>query len=179
MIIEMKLTSLTVVAIAVLSFSFARTSSAEDDEPKPCGAADIKAAKNFTPTGSQLKTYVDATVEIHRAAQTDKAIADVVSATKESADYSCKIDDNTTALSPAGAQKLFTQYPQIAKIYSSRNISPRELSAWAVIAVPLAMSIDPQFGAFARDALTPQQVAFAKQNADELRRLMKAMPRSN
>lgn len=175
----MKLTSLTVFAITVLALSFAQASSAEDEEPKPCGAADIKAAQNFTPTAKQLKAYVDATVDIYRVVQTDKAIANVVTTSKESADYSCKIDDSTTALSPGGAQKLFTQYPQIAKIYLSRNITARELSAWAVIAIPLAMSIDPQFGAYARDALTPQQVAFAKQNVEELRRFMKAVPRSN
>jgi hypothetical protein len=159
----------------VLALGLVSTANAADEELKPCAAADLAAARSFTPTPAQLKAYVDATVELQAAAKRDPTLAAALDDEKEA--LACRMDAQTSALGPVGAQALFGKLPQVAKVYGAHGVSARELGLWSFVMLPLVMSIDPQFGAYARQALSSQQVAFAKQNTAELQRFMKAVPR--
>jgi hypothetical protein len=150
----------------------ASTAGAQAELP-PCPPAEQAAVRSYVPTAAKLKAFTDATAAAVAAAEQDPALAAVLGKGKET--FQCRVDDNETRMSFAGAQAMMTKYPRLGGIYAAQGISARDLVIWGDLAVLFAFASQPQFAAAAAGELSPAQQAFVRDNKAGIERLMKVL----
>jgi hypothetical protein len=170
-------------SLLACSFGHATLARAADEEPTDeadvaaCSpgelATDRAAARSYVLTVAQLKGLTAATVELFAAP--DKSLAASVNP------FYCLAEDpndgsTVQKLTTAGAGRWFAGYPQVAQAYARHSLTARDVGLWAHLLQPLMMVATPEIAAMAPDVaaeaknqLSAQQLAFAKQNGAGLK----------